>query len=482
MVKSIILNKIYIDNLLQQAKQNQLILQELLYSSYPYNEIRELIKKLIKSIDSLFMKLNITKGVLLSSGYTPELESEIKLYADLLAKIHKLYELLEVSRVENVPQLLVYLLEYLTKKISLESNFILVPTYKNNFIYLELNQWLRSLFELAIDNVDEIFPLTDKKLSILMFPFAYKNTLFSNALLSHEIGHFIEFKYDIVNKLSKNINLDPKRVNEIARKEILRILSQFKKPLDLFRNWKEVEAKTNAVISKIINNWMKELVCDIFAFKMIGPSYIISFIEFILTGTEASEVTSIHPPPALRLNFLLQEYKGSGYQKAFENSNIYSLLKFNEYLTDIENIVTKTVINNETIGELYYYAYEKVQEQKDNIQSECKNISNDLNIIYNYDILLCELNPLIDCLNELIIPCELNRGIPANPISVLNVGVIFKLVKFDELYDIFKNNLNKSKIEFNNDLNDLTMKGLESCLIQNKMGPLLKKEVESYRK
>jgi len=465
-----LIHKIYIDNLIQQSKQNQLILKELLYSSYPYEEIRTLINNLIYAMDKLIEQLLLIKENALNENNINDVDSDIKLYAELLGKVHKLYEFIEVSRVENIPQSLVYLIEHLTKNIESESAFVLVPTYQNNYLYIELSQHLHSMFELAIENVNDLFPLEDKKFSILMFPFAYKNTFFSYFLLAHEIGHFIENRYDIVADLSQNINLDFQRIDAIARNIILTSFSQFDQPLELFdRNWDSVLARTNSLLRKIIDNWMKELVCDLLAINMLGPSYIISFVEFILTHANPSIGSTRHPPPLLRLNLLMSEYETSGFYKEFEGSTLDYIKKFHECILEIKGEFSEIEINKDSIGELYYYAYETVEAQLDNIKEKILEITESLNIKCNVKKIVEEIEPLRNSIVELVVPCELKLGVPADPVSVLNAAVVVYLVETENIFSKYQKVLNKSKIEIVNSLNELSIKGLELCLIQNKV-------------
>jgi len=468
-----ILQKIYIDNLIQQSKHNISILEELLYKAYPFDEITDLIKKLCESMNRILLKLTDIKTELMSNGSSMEIDNRIKLYGSLLAKIHKLYKYLEVSRVENVPNSKVYLLEYLVKKIYPESSFILIPSYESNFLCLELSEWLHNKFRLAIDDVDELFPLSEKKFTIILYPFAYKNTLFSNVLLSHEIGHFIENKHKISNIITSHLQLDRDRINRIALNEITRIFSGFQRPMDLFSSWEEVIVSYNNAITKIVNNWLKEISCDYIAFKMIGPSYITSFIEFILTRVAVTESTRKHPPPAFRLNIIFSKYFSDEYSKKLKNSNYSPLIDFDNYLYKIKSNMEETVFSEESIGEVYYYAYEIVKEKLNDLLKETQKIIDQLDITYNIDVLINEIKPLFYSINELIVPCEIKQGIPAKPITVINAGIIYRVIMIDKLFTKFGEGLNVDSVDFNYNLNQILMKGLELCLIQNKITPLL---------
>jgi hypothetical protein len=477
MDETTVLNNIYVDSLILKVKDDLETLKEIYYSYNPSVEIKNLLKNLIDSMESILIKLTSIQITINDKGVSSYLGTDIFLYADVINEFHKLYEFLYFSGNQHTPSSILNLIEYLTNNINEKDIFVVIPTYQNTFRFIELSAHLRKLYRYSITNPESIFP-ANKKFTILMFPLAYKNINFSNILLAHELGHYIDLKRESGRKLSRNIQYDPDIIKTISKTNIKK-LYHIEDP-EKIKNWLLILGKTQTDITKYLNNWFTELL---FALKILGPCYIISFIEFILSGTKPQQGYEKHPPPLLRLKLLMKEFKESGFEKKLIDSGNDILIKYVEKINYLYKpfsdqkpsveFIRPEPIDPNCLGEKMLYSYQIIEGKFNDIQKEINIIVNELKINYDPEILVKETDHLIGNINQLIIPCEITIGVPANPISIINCGVIFKLLILNELYNKNSSKMKIDRNEFDFQISKLVKKGLELCLIQTMCLPYL---------
>jgi hypothetical protein len=68
--------------------------------------------------------------------------------------------------------------------------------------------------------------------------------------------------------------------------------------------------------------WIMEIVCDVFAARLLGPSYLFSIIEFIRFRHDLMNGSESHPPSATRLWITLQELRSLGWQPDLDDDDL----------------------------------------------------------------------------------------------------------------------------------------------------------------
>ncbi len=131
------------------------------------------------------------------------------------------------------------------------------------------------------------FPL---KLGFIELPYSQGPSFFTNLAIYHEIGHFV---YE---ELS---NADPPHPRMAALKAaIVRSLNK-----TFSKGPKDPEAFAVAV--RIIENWIQEIFCDLFAIRLVGPAFSFAFIEMLgmlgfLSQKATLKFNPTHPATACR--------------------------------------------------------------------------------------------------------------------------------------------------------------------------------------
>ncbi|MCH7680034.1 hypothetical protein IID10_11845, partial [candidate division KSB1 bacterium] len=193
----------------------------------------------------------------------------------------------------------------------------------------------------------------------------------------------------------------------------------------------------NEIHERIFSNIMagaEEILCDLIGFRTMGPVLLFATVEFLLSETPTYKIYQNYPPPALRLQALIDEIKLGGFVEKLTGE---LKVDFKELVTNIEDHISPENIGNYSQEELLQY-------------STCKQIIPELRKIadgvitrhselkYSAETFGSDLPILIKKLRRLIPPCENKRGIPANMISILNSGMIFRLLTkkyYPDTYD-----------------------------------------------
>lgn len=454
-----VITNLLLNNLLRQTQHQKETIKELSYRQYHSNEFKALINNLLIINEKINDEL---EGI---NGDEDDASDEIILYSDILKYIQDLCKYIEVSTMENIPPHLMYFTNFATKKFKKESSFIIIPVYKTNFYFKELSVELQHKFRRCISGILDLYPIGGKKLSLLMYPFAYKNCVFTMSLLTHEVAHYVETEYNVVNDLFDNIQIDSRYVDDILDNISRRRVGDTGRTLDFFLSRPTLSVVINNEIVRIVNNWLKEIFCDLYAFKVVGPAYLISMIEFILSLTKADNCDEEHPPLEMRLRVLIEEYKSSNYRYLLKNSKIDEFIKFVDHIDQIEKYL-KECEKDLSISSEENYAYMTVERLLPDIKKIVNDIVKKLDVYYPPKQFINDVPILLQSIKSLIIPCELSIGEPADIISILNSYIIYQIQNINEHYKELKDILKIKKVKFEYNITELITKGVELCEIQ----------------
>jgi hypothetical protein len=150
------------------------------------------------------------------------------------------------------------------------------------------------------------FPL---KLGFIELPYSQGASFFTNLAIYHEIGHFA---YE---ELS---NSDPPHPEMAALKaSIVRALNK------AFRRGSH-DPEAFALAVRILENWIQEIFCDLFAIRLVGPAFSFAFIEMLgmlgfLTESTTVKFNPTHPAAACRLAEHVKMLEDDLWWKAIAN-------------------------------------------------------------------------------------------------------------------------------------------------------------------
>lgn len=331
---------------------------------------------------------------------------------------------IELSTRDRVSQDSIFLLNYFTKPFSKNSRFILIPTHEHNFMIAAWGEMFKKILELLDVELGSL-KISPTIFSIISFPSIFKDNLVAHSSLGHEIGHFIISKYSLADIFTPWIILDSTLMNQVVEKEMSKIKSGRNKEQTAFQP-AAIKFFTNKRIRENISKGIEELVSDLIGLKILGPVFLFASTEFLLTDTPKFFAGQEHPPPAFRLKILIDEFKSKNYlSKILTHQNklkqtVEGLVKI------IEDFITPFEISKyELEYQIQLKAWMKIVPQLTKLVDDTINKIEKLG--YAPNSFGTETSTLIDKLKQLIPPCEIEQTKPANLVSILNAGMIFKL-------------------------------------------------------
>jgi len=415
-----------IDSIKQIVNLQASRFEELSSKDYPYNSSKEHIKimreiyhqalKIVKEFEDDF------KNAKKDDDYI-ELEKDLKQISQTLTWIGGIaINIISSSTRENVSQNTIFLVKYLTSPFVKSSRFILIPIDQHNY---EITRWgslLQSLINLM--EIDpSVLTYAPNSFSILSFPVVYKDNLVAHSLLGHEIGHFIIWYKSLEKQFNSVIKFGGNNIELLVNQEIEKKKTEQKRELSVAVE-EEIRNQIQQEIRSNVSAGTEELLCDLIGFRIMGPVILFSLAEFLLSDTYAYKIFQKYPPPALRLQVLIDEINTGDYLKKINDGEVRAIVQ--KLIDNIQNFITPENISQ-------YNLKEKIQyESWKNVIPNLKKIADqEINKIpelqYSAKTFGSDMPPLIQKLKKFIPPCEIEQGIAADLISILNAGMIFKL-------------------------------------------------------
>ena len=262
-------------------------------------------------------------------------EIDSAIYDDLyyFISIQLLPEMRYVQRTKtsNIPwSLIPNLDEILKNELGSEYMLLFRPQWKYNYsvnttdLVEELTQILLTFFPLRNSEIEILFP--KNKLHIFSFPYLEKTNVLLDSVIGHEIGHFFqknwqESPYAIQKITEFNNNLAQNYQNEY--------------PTDLIKPYEMTREGIN-----IINGMYREIISDIFGYKIFGPSLLFSLFDIASFETKLllpSSKNNYYPLIKYRIRFIYENLTqhDENIIKLFKQNNEASKIA-TQYLSDIE--------------------------------------------------------------------------------------------------------------------------------------------------
>jgi hypothetical protein len=450
-------------------------LRELSIKDFPFSDSQSLIEALTKVNNHIITKLNqLRKDVdeinSRVGGRTPKrtqivvyerIRKDLLKYKQLVWSINELVHIVEQSTREYVSQSTVFLVSHLTEKYKNNSSFFLTPIFEHNFAYQDLGKYLQELVRDVIpEAATEIASLLNENFSILSFPDIYRDNIVGNISLAHEVGHFVINVENLVAKIIPNVMVDFTRFSEYVDGFVQQPSSQIASRDAI------LEERLQFLLS-LLKNWIQELLADMIGFYLSGPVFLFSLTEVILSTSAYDHASDRYPPSSYRLELILKEIK----KKQFINkiADKYYKDRISDHIQSTEKyLLTLHVQHRNTILEI---AFDAVRSVENLIRSIADAVTSSMHQ-YTPDDFGGDVCKLIGKLEQVIPPAETERGTPANIISILNAGMIYKRIWID------KTDVRKQEVieQTEHTINALVLRSIEMSVLHSMMKDAWEKE------
>ncbi len=466
-------------NLINTTKEqffyHDIRVKQLQEKEFPFPACNKMLDLLSIIDDEILRELdNLEKEQIEGEIKTGKIKQDIdkvKAYGNLVEILHYILTFFEIGNREYVPEGSVVLINNIVKKFDVNVEFILVPIYKYNYIYLDLMKPIKK--SLRLPTFDKIFEGFPAKYPVFGFPLIQKENTILNSMLAHEVGHYIDEVKNMSDRLMDKVSLDLKAVGKLAKK-----VKSVEISLTYFITPEELTTRITKLAASQIREWLKELVADAIAFQLIGPIYFFSLVNFLITLSEIDETSGSHPPPRMRIKILMDEFERLNYTNIIKETkneehsklsdDLISIIQDIKYMQEtVEQPKAEDAIDT-LFSELVMDAVKKVIPE---LQKEVnKNIGSNR---YEPKEFQEDVFKLLRFLDFVVPPVETKSGTPASAPTILNVGSIYELVLMDNLNKVFKAEDWKDRLEVRHTLHKLILKALELSDIESRMKKLL---------
>ena len=148
--------------------------------------------------------------------------------------------------------------------------------------------------------------------------------------------------------------------------------------------------------------------------------------------------------------------------------------KFKEVVEAIKSIMKKrTIVNEDKEEEL---VYESMYRLKKDLWIAVHKAVKDQE--FTADIFANEVFKLTDVIDSFVPPAEIELECPANPISILNAGMLYQLTLMEKMHDALKDKTIEERLSTRHKLHKLIMKAGELSQIQIMLQTIEEKTTE----
>jgi hypothetical protein len=262
---------------------------------------------------------------------------------------------------------------------------------------------------------------------------------------------------DSILKFSESV---PQIGTEIRQKQSAEQIPEIKtgRELHLVR---DLIARTHII------TWTTEILADLLALNLIDPVYLLSLKDYLIMRYEFDYTTLSHPSPYTRIRILSSEFDNLGYRRELKSRGTKEASEYLDHFDGISRWMNKQHRPSSEDEYLRLVNY-SVLRMVPLLSKVARAATSDRN--YSPKLLVKEAFQLSRQLESLIPPAEIDVGAPANPISILNAGAIFKLMKFDKVYGIFDiQSKTSNRLIIDRKVDTLVVKAIELATLQDQM-------------
>jgi len=261
------------------------------------------------------------------------------------------------------------------------------------------------------------------KLGFIELPYSQGPSFFTNLAIYHEIGHFV---YE---ELS---NSDPLHPDMAALKSA--VVRSVRKALG--NGAKDPEAFAIAV--RIIENWIQEIFCDLFAIRLVGPAFSFAFVEILgmlgfLSQNATLKFNPTHPAAACRFAEHVNLLRDDLWWNAIANVDA-DQKKLLERLAKLPRSSYKFYLDEKTLG-----PQRLVQVFLDVVVPAIRKLVRQVTPENATAVKRFEnaRSSIEDCLRVGVVPHTPTAGAP-DPVSVINSAFCFYLTSLPKVVKQFE--------------------------------------------
>ena len=273
--------------------------------------------------------------------------------------------------------------------------------------------------DLQLRGIFEEVPAFPEGLGFIGIPYSQGSNFFTNLVIFHELGHFF--------------------FEEKARADALK--GSIEDALIQWKAFAATDPETQAWARGLLHGWAQEIYCDLFAIKLIGPSYSLAYLELgnligLFKPEQVKRFSESHPSDACRFREhvkLLEEKKNNWWAvvEGLESEQV-ELIK---HLATLDEQEYKFVLNDrQEASRGFIDAFLRVLPQ---VQQEiAKTLTNTKPPVDVFNQYKTEIQA---CLSQGIVPSavfeveERNPSGPSESIALINSAFFFYLTSLDTL-------------------------------------------------
>ncbi len=221
----------------------------------------------------------------------------------MLRGAHAALPWLAATRTPNVNLGSLYVTEECAR-ILVGTNVDLVVVPDPEFMY-STTSWP---FSAVVNMTSGFTPTNMRRPIVLNYPISDADRLLLHPIFAHELGHASVDEHQLVSAVETELDNDPafttalqSKVNDMAS-----------------NHWTALApTQISGIIRARLRDWIEELLCDHLAIEAVGPSFIWSFVLFVLPlgyGEPGEE----HPPTTVRIKLALDHLTRRGWRPYLE--------------------------------------------------------------------------------------------------------------------------------------------------------------------
>lgn len=351
------------------------------WSKAKYNNYSDLRKK------EYHVKLETIISALEKENFQKYNDTEITQRFYVIFFLFKSLEFLNNSTTSTIPFEIVYVLSEALKDWSSTDDYIIVTSLINGMNGFSFDNSLMFI-DFIYDDIEVLYGVKfEKKLVQINLPLSISKDYLANVVLYHELGHFIDRKFEITRVIYIEI-LDSLLSRKLKADEQAEIFKYFPYLSDI----KTVDwLKNNYHSSNIFANHIAEYFCDLFASQYI-KNCSNHYLDYITLNQKDYNPT--HPSTTNRIDFveLFLKVTSSSLVERFKNIvynitgiNVESKLKEVDSI-NFESLIPVEIHEKRELHGLFVYGWKIWLNDWNNIKKQ-SNIDFDLSQVKVYEIL-----------------------------------------------------------------------------------------------
>jgi len=221
----------------------------------------------------------------------------------MLRGAHAALPWLAATRTPNVNLGSLYVTEECAR-ILVGTNVDLVVVPDPEFMY-STTSWP---FSAVVNTTSGFTPTNTRRPIVLNYPLSDADRLLLHPIFAHELGHASVNEHQLVSVVETELDNDPvftaalqSKIDEMASNH--------------WAAW--APTQISGVIRAQLRDWIEELLCDHLAIEAVGPSFMWSFVLFVLP-LGYSEPGEQHPPNTVRIKLALDHLTRRGWRPYME--------------------------------------------------------------------------------------------------------------------------------------------------------------------